>query len=147
MIWYAAWGTIIIMTFSENLTVGRFFGIVLGAALLQAIAQAAAKAILRKPPPEPEPPWQPADAEQIWRERYENLLRSTVEQESRATFSPPAGTANIKVTTLSEVRNLLLMHHTARLIDTSYNESRIAKQTNDTVAALNVFLEKRKAKT
>jgi len=75
--------------------------------------------------------------------RADALEKEKQHTEERPSEPPPVATAHVKLSTLVALRNLLLAHHNARHLESGYAQSRTAAQTNDTIAVLNDYLDKR----
>ena len=137
---------------TDQMTWGRFAAIVLASLVFQALLARAERRLNR-----PSSLDRALTDNEKLRERVgelegiiyaqESQLEDLREETKEIGKTPyPAGTTLVKITTLTELRNILLKHHNGRSTDKSYCESGFAKQTNDTVAVLNVFLDKKKGR-
>lgn len=150
--WMILWGGLTIMYLNDGLTVGRGAALVFFCLALQ-YSMVRLERVKK----------QPSDTLEATRQREERLIEQRdalieeidqVKKQSevyrhaavhgiRFDKSLPPGTAAVKLSTMKELRNLLLKHHEGRRTDAAYCESSFAKQTNDIVSALNGFLEKK----
>lgn len=152
MIRIATWVALIYLGINDALTFGRFVGVILVSILVNAVAIEFKKWRLRGSPLE-----EANKREEGLRDRIEALkeeirtVKETAEVErrvymnslgNRVTQAPP-GKVMVSDTSLTAIRNLLMRHHESRQTQDGYRESGISKQTNDTVAALNGYLQKK----